>query len=130
MADGARKVLLADDEMDVHTFVKAALGDDYECVSAMDGEQALEMVGTENPDLVILDVQMPKKNGFGVFQELRSNDATRDIPIIMLTGVAERVGMKYSGEDMGDFYGSEPDVFIDKPIEASILLATVNKLLG
>ncbi|NQT86645.1 response regulator [bacterium] len=130
MADRTWKVLLADDEVDVHTFVKAALSDDgYDFCTATDGEAALQLAREQHPDLIILDVQMPKKTGFDVFSELRRDEATRGIPVIMLTAVSERVGMSYSGEDMGDFYGSEPEAFIDKPIEASVLRDTARKII-
>lgn len=130
MAVPGKKVLIADDEAEVHEFVQVALEDDgYRVLTALDGEAALETARAESPDLVILDVQMPRKNGFQVFGELRRDDATRSIPVIMLTAVAARTGIPFDAGDMGDYLGSEPDAFIDKPIDPETLRATVNRLL-
>lgn len=131
MAESGKKVLIADDEADVHAFVEAVLEEDgHQVVGAMDGEAAIAMVKAENPDLVILDVQMPKKDGFEVFNQLRRDDATKSIPIIMLTAVSKRTGIPFSARDMGEFYDSEPEAFIDKPIDPETLRAVANKLLG
>jgi two-component system cell cycle response regulator DivK len=131
MAESGKKVLIADDEADVHAFVQVALEDDgHQILDAEDGEAALEQARAEAPDLVILDVQMPKKNGFEVFAELRGNEGTKAIPVIMLTSVSARTGIPFGKRDMGDYFGSEPDAYIDKPIDPETLRATVNKLLG
>jgi CheY-like chemotaxis protein len=130
MAEGPAKVLVADDELDVRTFVQVALADDgYDLCMVEDGDAALEEARKGHPDLIILDVQMPKVTGFKVFSELRTDEATKHIPVIMLTAVSERMGISYSGEDMGEFYGSEPEAFIDKPIEATVLRDTVRRVL-
>ena len=97
---------------------------------AYDGKAALEMAASEKPDLVILDVQMPEKNGFEVFAELRKGEQTKGIPVIMLTAVSERTGIPFSARDLGDYYGSEPDAYIDKPIKPEKLRETVRNLLG
>lgn len=123
-------VLVVDDEPDIHAFVRAALEEvDCQVVTASDGEEGLERVRADSPDLVILDVQMPKKGGFSVFQELRADEATKAIPVIMLTAVSQQVGMSYGAGDMGDFYGRSPEAFIDKPVDPATLRETVRKLL-
>ena len=61
---------------------------------------------------------------------MRLDEATKDIKIIMLTGVSEMIGVSYSGEDMGDLYGTEPEAFIDKPVDPVTLRDTVRELLG
>ena len=124
------RILVADDEQDCIDFVREALADTpYEVLAAMDGEEALEVVRAQAPQLIILDVQMPKKGGFEVFAELRSDESLRSIPVIMLTAVSERTGINYSGKDMGDYIGSEPEAYVDKPIEPIVLKQTVNRLL-
>jgi len=124
------RVLIVDDEPDVRAFVHAALEDDgYDFLDAEDGEAGLALARAEHPNLVILDVQMPRKGGFTVFGELREGEATRDIPVIMLTAVSERVGLAYSGDDMADMYGSAPDAFIDKPVDPATLRDTARKLV-
>lgn len=131
MTAEAKKVLIVDDEPDVLEFVKVALeGRGYEFVTAADGEEALAMARAEPPDLAILDVQMPKKDGFHLFADLRDDDATKTMPVIMLTGIAERTGIKFNAEDMGDYLGSEPEAYIEKPIDPGKLSETVARLLA
>jgi len=131
MSDQVKKILVVDDEADVHEFVKAALeGDGVAFVDAVDGEEALAKVATEKPDLVILDVQMPKKDGFQVFAELKKNDDTASIPVIMLTAINSQQKLSFDASDLGKFVGKEPEAFVDKPIEPEVLLGTANKLLG
>jgi len=71
----AVKILIADDEQESIDFVREALADTpYEVVSAMDGEEALKVAREESPNLIILDVQMPKLHGFEVFAKLRQDE--------------------------------------------------------
>ena len=130
MADSGRKVLIADDEVDVHAFVAAALeADGYQVITACDGQDALDKIRAEMPDVVILDVQMPKKDGFTVFAELRGDEATKAIPVVMLTSVTARTGIKFGADAMADYIGSEPEAYHDKPINPDALRETVSKLM-
>jgi CheY-like chemotaxis protein len=124
------KILIADDEQECIDFVREAFADTpYQVVAAMDGEEALEVARAENPQLIILDIQMPKRNGFEVFGELRSDEKLKGVPVIMLTAISERTGMKFSGSEMGRYMGSKPEAYVDKPIEPVILRQTVTRLL-
>ena len=124
------KILIADDEQECIDFVREALADTpYEVISAMDGDEALETAQREVPQLIILDVQMPKLDGFQVFGKLRGDEKLADIPVIMLTAVSERTGVSMSGRDMGDYLGSEPEAYVDKPIEPIVLKQTIKRLL-
>lgn len=126
-----KKVLIVDDEPDSIDFVEAVLASDtIEVISAPDGVAGLAKARAEKPDLVILDVQMPNKDGFEVFAELRQDEKTAGIPVVMLTGVGARTGLHFSKKDMGDFLGSEPDAYVEKPIEPEKLEQTVASLLG
>lgn len=129
MGDGL-KILIADDEQACIDFVREALAEmPYEVLSACDGEEALKVAREQVPQLIILDVQMPKASGFEVFQQLRADEKLAAIPVIMLTAVSERTGLKFSGEDMGQYIGSEPEAYIDKPIEPIVLKQAVKRLL-
>ena len=126
-----KKVLIADDEPDVHAFVKAVLREDgISFLSADNGQSAIDMAKAEAPDLIILDVQMPRKNGFLVFRELREDAATKSIPVIMLTAVTERTGIDFNAETMGQYFGSEPEKYIAKPIDPETLRTAVLSLIG
>ena len=101
----------------------------YEMLEARDGEQALSMAREHRPNLIILDVQMPKRDGFAVFAALRADETFNNVPVIMLTAISERTGVDLSAKDMGEYMGSEPDAFVDKPIEPIILRQAVKTLL-
>ncbi len=129
MSDTA-KILIADDEQDCIDFVRDALADtSYEVLTAMDGEQALEVARRQSPQLIILDIQMPKRDGFEVFAELRADEKLKSIPVIMLTAITEKTGFKFDGKDMGQYMGSEPEAYVDKPIEPIVLKQAINRLL-
>ena len=126
-----KTVLIVDDEPDAVEFVEVALSElgGIATVSANDGVNGLQKAKEAKPDLIILDVQMPGKNGFDVFVDLKKEASTKDIPVIMLTGVADKVGIRFSGKDMGEFMGEEPDAYIEKPVNPDDLQKTVSKLL-
>ena len=86
----AKKILAVDDERHIVRLVQVNLERaGYEVVTAYDGKDALEKVASEQPDLVVLDVMMPYMDGFEVLQNLRKNQATRELPVIMLTAKAQ-----------------------------------------
>jgi len=131
MSDG-KTVLIVDDEPDAIEIVETMLSEiaGVAVISATDGDSGLAKVRESKPDLVILDVQMPGKSGFDVFTELRQDDATKDLPVIMLTGVAEKTGLRFSADDMAEFLGKEPEAYIEKPVDPATLQATVSRVLG
>jgi len=132
MAEERKTILVVDDEPDSVEFVTAIISEigDFSIISASDGISGLEKAKAELPDLIILDVMMPKKYGFEVFHDLRRDSKTENIPVIMLTGVVEKTGIKFSREDMGEFLGKEPEDFIDKPVDPDRLQKTIKKVLG
>lgn len=130
MSDAA-KILIADDEQECIDFVRESLADTpYEVLAAHDGEEALKVAREQGPQLIILDVQMPKLGGFEVFSELKADDSLSAVPVIMLTGIGERMGFQFSKDEMGEYMGGEPDAYLDKPIEPIVLKQTVKRLLG
>ncbi len=131
MGKEKKTILIVDDEPDSIEFVKAIISEigDFSIISAFDGESGLEKAKTELPNLIILDVMMPKKYGFEVFYDLRQNPETNNTPVIMLTGVSQKSGIKFSREDMGQFLGKEPEDFIDKPVDPERLQEAIKKAL-
>ena len=131
MAD-AKTVLIVDDEPDAIEFVEVALEEigDITTLAALDGVSGLKKAKEAKPDLIILDLQMPGRDGFEVFMDLKKEPATKDIPVVVLTGVAEKVGIGFSAKDMGDFMGEEPEAYVEKPVDPGELQKTVSKLLG
>lgn len=127
-----RTILVVDDEPDAIEFVSAVLEDigDITVLSASDGSSGFEKAKQAKPDLIILDVQMPGRSGFYVFTDIRKNESTSHIPVIMLTGVGEKIGIHFSGDDMEEFMGERPDAYVEKPVEPEQLQKTVRALIG
>jgi CheY-like chemotaxis protein len=126
-----KKVLLIDDEPDAVDFAKEILETmGHQVVYAHDGDSGIEKMRQEKPDLVILDVQMPGKDGFQVFGIIKQDAELKATPVIMLTGIREKVGLGFSADDMGKYMGEKPAVYVEKPIEPAKLQDAVNKVLG
>ena len=126
----AVKILVADDEQECIDFVRDSLADSpYEIIAAMDGEAALAAAREQCPQLIILDIQMPKLNGFEVFARLKQDPDLAAVPVVMLTGVADKTGIGFSSSAMGEYLGKEPDAYIEKPIEPVVLKQTIGRLL-
>jgi len=124
-----RQALVVDDESDARDFVRAILqSEGWEVAEAKDGGSGIEQALALKPELIVLDVQMPDKSGFDVFNELAQNPDAGKSKIIMLTGVADKVGMHFSAEDMGEFYGQAPDAYVEKPINPEAFKRVVNKV--
>jgi two-component system alkaline phosphatase synthesis response regulator PhoP len=129
MSKVSKKVLVVDDESDARAFVRAIMEPDgWQVTEAFDGVDGLKQAKALKPDLVVLDVQMPRKGGFEVFSDLIQDPALKDIKVIMLTGVAERTGLRFSGKEMGEFLGKEPDAYVEKPIDPEAFKSTVLKV--
>jgi CheY-like chemotaxis protein len=132
MSETKKTILLVDDEPDVLSFVEAIISEmgDFNIVKASDGESALKNAKARRPDLIILDVMMPNKSGFQVFDELKQDEMTASVPVIMLTGVSGETGLKFSGQDMGEYFGKEPFAFIEKPVDPARVQKAVASALG
>jgi CheY-like chemotaxis protein len=105
----SRKILIVDDEEVIRKFLKIHLTKlGYEVQEAADGEQAIEQLGKDDFDLLICDVLMPKKDGWQVIREVKSNPKTKDIPVILLTAKNEDSDM-FKGYDLGvNYYMTKP----------------------
>ena len=116
MNNQKEKILIVDDEISIRRILETRLSlIGYDVISASDGEEALSIFRRENPNLVVLDVMMPKLDGYGVCQELRKES---DIPIIMLTALGD-VSDRITGLELGaDDYVVKP--FSPKELEARI----------
>jgi len=125
-----RKALVVDDESDARTFVRAILEPlGWEIAEAEEGESGLVKAKSIQPELIVLDVQMPGKSGFQVFGDLVKDPATKDCKIVMLTGVAEKTGIGFSADEMGEFLGREPDAYVEKPIDPDTFKQVLDKVI-
>lgn len=126
-----KKILVVDDDPDIlDALVMILESKDYKTIKAHDGVEAIERIVAEKPDLMILDLLMPKMDGFGVFKKLQepSWSEYHNMPILILTSVREEASRRrYELET-----GKELDVddYLEKPFSPDILLTKVNNLLN
>jgi DNA-binding response OmpR family regulator len=118
------KILVADDEPNIVISLEYLLKrEGYAVVVARDGQEALDTIERELPDLVLLDVMMPKKTGFEVCQEVRANDALQGVKILMLTAKGRDTDVA-KGTAMG------ADAYMTKPFATRDLVQKVAEMLG
>ncbi len=122
------KILLIDDDPDFIEATRTVLESvPYEIIVAYDGDEGLEKVQEDRPDLILLDIIMPTRDGFYVCEKLKGDPELWDIPVIMLTSLAQHISdTAYS---LQDGMMLEADDFIDKPVRPKELLARVARLL-
>jgi len=122
-------ILIVDDDPDVREAVKIILETQpYELIFASNGEECLEQVKKNRPDLIILDLLMPKKDGFEVIKELRGHPSYPRIPILVLTAVKkEAAGRRYELETA---LRMDVDDYIEKPIQPDDLIDRVKRILA
>ena len=123
MAQKKPTILVADDDPQILTMLGIRLAKrGYRVLEAADGLQTLEKAREHNPDLVLLDVMMPGKNGWEVAKELRADEQLKNIGIVMLTAIGERVN-----EMTSPLYGA--DDYVDKPFDFDALEKKIKKVL-
>ena len=122
------KILVVDDDPDFVAATKVVLeSKPYEVIVAYDGDEGLEKAKEERPDLIILDIIMPVKDGFVVCEQLKKDPHLSSIPVLMLTAFGEKVGETSLALSQG--LTLEAEDFIDKPIAPAELLIRVERLL-
>jgi two-component system, OmpR family, phosphate regulon response regulator PhoB len=126
-----KKILVVDDEPDMVTFLCTLFEDNgYVTVTAADGEEAMEKVKSEKPDLISLDLLMPNKTGIKMYRELRKDEATKDIPVVMVTGFGkDDVPSMDFKEWVQKRAIKAPEAYIEKPVKPEILMEAVRKIL-
>ncbi len=115
-------VLLGDADEDVLSALSLALGEEFDLLRAKDGEQALRLALIERPDLVVLDVRMPKLDGYRVTAQIRRNSATADMPVILLDSHPERI-------DVLRGLAAGANDYVTKPLDPVKLIARIRETL-
>jgi len=119
---GGKKILIVDDEPSVRALVKKLLGKGYVVLEANDGEEAVNMAFNQKPDLILMDILMPKMDGYTACNKVKKDPLTRAIPVVMLTAVDHELNVKLS-QEMG------ANGYITKPFTPRDLLAAVDQFL-
>jgi two-component system, OmpR family, alkaline phosphatase synthesis response regulator PhoP len=120
----APRILIADDEENIVISLEFLMKrEGFEVLIATDGERAVEMIRREHPDLVLLDVMMPKKSGFEVCQEIKSDPALRSVRILMLTAKGRETEVA-KGLALG------ADSYVTKPFSTKELVERIRKILA
>ncbi|MEI8182361.1 MAG: response regulator [Desulfomonile sp.] len=127
-----KKILVIDDEPDMVTFLSALLEDNgYEVITAVDGEDGLNKIKSEKPDLVSLDLLMPNKTGIKMYREMRKDAEVGHIPVVMVTGFGkDDVPSMDFKKWIQERSIKSPEAYIEKPVEPDVLLAAIKKAIG
>ena len=126
MAD-KKKILIVDDEPDVVRWLTVLFENNgYEAISAVDGIDGFGKAETERPDLITLDISMPKESGIKMYRKLHESETTSGIPVIVLTGVSPEFERFISSRSQVN----PPAAYVEKPVKDAELLAKVRELIG
>ena len=122
--NGAKKILICDDDPAILRVIQVNLEvEGYDVVTAHHGEQALEVAHAEHPDLIILDIMMPRLDGYQTCEQLKAADDTKEIPVIFLSAKAQA-----SDIEKGKSFGVEE--YLTKPFDPTDLIDVVERLLA
>ena len=125
-----KKILIVDDEVEQIEYASTVLEvSGYTPIIAMDGKEGMKKVKAEKPDLILMDIMMPERGGIGMYQDLKHDEETKNIPVIIVTGIAR-------GGHFDDLILRQdrdipaPEGYIEKPMNADAMLKMVNDLLS
>ena len=118
-----KKALVVDDEPNVRRLIHTILSKNYEVIEAEEGKQAIEIAYTQKPDVILMDMMMPKMDGLTACHWIKKDPATRSIPVIMVTAIGFELNVKLS-EQMG------ASGYVTKPFSSQVLLNKIAEVLG
>lgn len=129
----SKKILVVDDDPDVRLFTQTVLEENgYTPILAKNGAEGEEAVRKESPDLIILDVLMPKESGIRFYRNMKTGKDFKNIPIVMLSGIAEKSFLR-SQKVLTEFGGDpvpNPEAYLEKPVDGDVLADTIKTILG
>jgi CheY-like chemotaxis protein len=139
-----KRILIVDDEPDAISYISSVLEDNgYEYLSAENGEEGLELARKERPDMILLDLIMPEKSGMLMFQELKKDPELGKIPVIVVSGASEALGVDLRNfmikqprrgkekvvETTGETQFTEPNAYVEKPVDPNELIKVIKENL-
>jgi CheY-like chemotaxis protein len=116
------KILIADDEPAVRSLVCSMLEKDYSVIGASNGKEAINIARMQKPDLILMDIMMPKVDGYIACYAIKSDPELKNIPVVMLTGIGHELNMKLSRQ-----FGA--DGYLTKPFKLQDLMEVIVKFL-
>ena len=120
---GKKRLLIIEDEQTIQAPLRARLeGSGYEVLCALDGDEGLRLAREEKPDLIVLDLMLPKRNGYSICRLLKFDQRYEHIPVLMLTARVQQSDRKRG-------WSTGADAYMTKPFESAELVATVRRLL-
>ena len=119
----AKTVLVVDDEENIRRLVHSMLGGEYVVREAKDGDEAVNIARSQKPDIILMDIMMPKMDGYAACHAIKTEPATKTIPVVMLTGVGYELNKKLS-QEMG------ASGHITKPFSLRNLLDVIGQFLS
>jgi CheY-like chemotaxis protein len=122
MSNKKGTILIVDDELNIRLLVGNLLGADYDVLKASDGEEAVNIARFRKPDLILMDIMMPKMDGYLACHTIKRDEATAKIPVVMVTAVGQELNRMFA-EQM------EADGYITKPFQLKDLMDTINRFL-
>ena len=128
-----KKILVVGDELDMTTFVCTLLGTcGYKTIVAADGSEGIRKARDVRPELIVLDVMLPKEGGIQMYRELKTDDALNQIPVIMLSAISKKTF--FHSQSMLDSYMGqsvpEPEAYIEKPPDSEEHIQLTETLLS
>ncbi len=128
-----KKILIVEDEMDMRVFLKTLLETNgYKPVVAQNGAEGADKAASERPQLILLDVMMPKEGGVQLYRELKTNPDLKDIPVVVISAISKKTFL-HSQKMLDAARGQslpDPDGYIEKPPEAEVVLGEIQRLLA
>ncbi len=139
-----KRILIVDDEPDSISYIGSVLEENgYDYLSAENGEEGLEMAKKEKPDMILLDLIMPGKSGILMFQELKKDPQLGKIPVIVVSGASEALGVNLKNfmikqprrgkkkvvETTGETQFTEPNAYVEKPVDPNELIKVIKENL-
>ena len=117
-----RTILVVDDEPNIRLLAKSILDKDFVVLEASDGDAALNIARSQKPDLILMDIMMPKMDGYTACSTIKTDQKTKAIPVVMVTGVGYQLNKELARQ-----FGAND--YLTKPFTPQELLATVDKFL-
>jgi CheY-like chemotaxis protein len=118
-----KKVLIVDDEPTARQLVRRMLGKNYAVLEAQDGGEAVDMAHSQKPDIILMDILMPRIDGLTACYAIKTDQTTKEIPVVMLTAIGYDLNKKLSEDVTG------ADGYVTKPFSSQALLKAIRQLL-